>query len=108
MKKAFIFTLLMLTFPCLAAYTGNHSSKVSWVKIYNNSTIYFGLDSMPIDHKCSDDFFALSNALTEKQRDRYYSMLLAAKTSGAKVTVGYDKIEADCIANRPAVHALSF
>lgn len=62
---------------------------------------------MPGDHQCTGSFFALSPTLTEKQRDRYYSMLLTAKTTNAKVTVGYDKDSPDCFAERPIAHALS-
>ncbi len=105
-----IILLALITFmplPCLAAYTGNHNSTVSWLKIYNSDTIYFKLSSMPTDHQCSSNFFILSPNLTEKQRDRYYSMLMTARVSGKTVSVGYDKNNPACVSNRPIVYALS-
>lgn len=88
-----------------AAYTANHASTVRWVKIYNSDTIYFRLDDQPAT-QCPDQFFALSPTLTEKQRDRYYVMLLTARSTGAEVVVGYDGFAADCLNGRPLVHAL--
>ena len=108
MKKILIFNLLLVPWTCFGAYTANHTSTVSWVKIYNNNVIYFGLASMPSDHQCSDNFFVLAPSLTEEQRNRYFSMLIAAKASKATVSVGYDKDAPDCVANRPVVHALAF
>lgn len=106
MKQIIILTAL-ISLPCFAAYTGNHKSTVSWLKIYNSDTIYFKLATMPGDHQCTNDYFILSPNLTKKQRDRYYSMLLAARASNSQVSVGYDKDNPDCILNRPVVHALS-
>jgi len=108
MKKNLLLLIAFVSLPCFAGYTGNHNSGVSWLKIYNNDTIYFKLSSMPGDHQCSTDYFVLSPTLTEKQRDRYYSMLLAARASGATLSVGYDKNNPDCVSNRPVVHALSY
>ena len=108
MKKIFLLVIVIASLPCFAAYTGNHSSKVGWVKIYNNDTIYFKLESMPSDHQCPDNYFGLSPSLTEKQRDRYYSMLLAARASGAVLTVGYDKDNPNCVSGRPIADALLF
>lgn len=108
MKKYIFLFLFVCSFPCNSAYTANHSSTVSWVKIYNSDVIYFGLASMPLDHQCEGTFFALSPGLTEKQRDRYYSMLLTAKTTNSTVSVGYDKVTPDCFSTRPIAHALSF
>ena len=102
---------ILLTFfscACFANYTGNHSSKVNSIKIYNIDTIYIMLETMPVDHKCAENYFVLSPTLTESQRNRYYSMLLAAKSSGGAVSVGYDKINPDCINGRPVVHAISY
>lgn len=107
MKKSILVSLLFLSYSCLAAYTGNVKSTVSWIKIYNNDTIYFKINTMPSDHQCSADYFVLSPNLTDKQRDRYYSMLMTAKASGNDVIVGYDKNSPDCVSNRPVVHALS-
>ncbi|MCH2160091.1 MAG: hypothetical protein MK096_15080 [Oleiphilaceae bacterium] len=90
----------------LAAYTANTTGAVSWVKIYNTDTIYFQLQSMPSDHQCSTNYFVLASSITSDQRDRYFSMLLAAKMSGAKVSVGYDK-NGTCQNNSPLVYALS-
>lgn len=109
MKKIYlILTLLLLSSPSFGAYTANYSAKVSWIKIYNDDTIYFGLESMPSDHQCAESYFVLLPTLTEKLRDRYYSMLLAARASGAVVSVGYDKVNPDCISGRPVVHALKY
>lgn len=108
MKIYLTILFALLSSPCFAAYTGNYDAKVSWIKIYNDDTIYFALESMPSDHQCTDNFFVLSPTLTEKQRDRYYSMLLAARASGAVVSVGYDKVNPDCIYGRPVVHALKY
>jgi hypothetical protein len=105
-KKYLLVGLLFISGTCLGGYTANHSSKVCRVKIYNSDIIYFGLEVMPGDHQCSGNFMALSPSLTEKQRDRYYSMLLLAKTSGSTVSVGYDKEAPDCYSSRPIVHAL--
>lgn len=98
----------LLSFPCFGAYTGNYSAKVSWIKIYNSDTIYFALESMPGDNQCPESSFVLSPSLTEKQRDRYYSMLLAARASGATVSVGYDKDNPDCVGGRSVIHALRY
>ena len=106
--KALIMMLMVFSCSCFAGYTGNHNSKVAWVKIYNNDIIYFKLENMPADHQCAESFFGLSPSLTEAQRNRYYSMLLAAKASGAVVSVGYDKVNPDCISNRPVAHALLY
>ncbi len=108
MKKILLLLFVSISLPCLAAYTGNHSSKVSWVAIYNSDTIYFGLESMPVDHQCPVNYFVISPALTEKQRDRYYSMLLAARASSATVALGYDKDNPDCVDDRPVVHTLQY
>lgn len=109
MKKLMLVTLLTLTMPCFAgSYTANHTSKVSWVKIYNTDVIYFALDSMPDDHQCDGNFFILSKELTEKQLDRYYAMLLAARSSRGVITVGYDKTEPDCANGRPKTHSISY
>lgn len=107
MKKSLLILIAFASLPCFASYTGNHSSTVSWIKIYNSETIYFKLASMPADHQCGNDYFILSTSITETQRDRYYSMLLAAKASGDVVTVGYDKNNPDCLNDRPLVHALA-
>lgn len=109
MKRSTVLVLALMSAPCLAgSYTANHPSTVTWVKIYNNDTIYFGLESMPTDHQCTGNFFALSPALTDKQRDRYYAMLLTAKLSGVSVTVGYDNAGPDCFNTRPVAHALVY
>jgi len=94
--------------PCMADYTGNHSSRISSVKIYNNNVIYFQLENMPTDHKCQYNYFTLASNLTEEQRERYFSMLLAARASQATVSVGYDKNNPACETNRPLVHALEY
>jgi len=111
MKNLPILSLLVSTFlfasNCMADYTANHISNITWVKIYNSDVIYYGLETMPTDHQCSGTFFVLSPTLTEKQRDRYYSMLLTAKTTKAQINVGYDKVTADCYATRPVTHAIS-
>ena len=107
-RKIIIFGVLA---PCLASasnYTANHSSVVTWIKIYNNDQIYFGVEAMPANATCSGGYFALNPELTEKQRDRYYSMLLAAKTTKTVVSIGYDKNSPDCISNIQKVHALAF
>lgn len=108
MKKCLTILFALLSSPCFAAYTGNFHAKVSCIKIYNDDTIYFALESMPSDHQCTNNYFTLSPTLTGKQRDRYYSMLLAARASGAVVSVGYDKVNPDCIDGRPVVHALQY
>lgn len=105
--KFYLLALIFLSIPCFAEYTANHSSKVSWVKIYNNDTIYFGLESMPADHKCQHDYFVLSPNLTEKQRERYYSLILTARVNGQLVSVGYDKDNPHCVGGRPVVYAIS-
>lgn len=89
-----------------AAYTGNVTSAVDWVKIYNNDTVYFKLADQPAT-QCGKDYFTLSSSLNDDQRNRYYSMLLAAKAAGIKLTVGYDSNAADCYQDRPLVHAIS-
>ena len=108
MKKMLFFVVVFISLPCMAAYTGNHKSKVAWVNIYNNDTIYFSLESMPPDHQCPTNYFILSPGLTEKQRDRYFSVLLSAKATGAEITVGYDKNNPDCDLGRPLVHTISY
>lgn len=108
MKKMMLVLIAFISLPSLAAYTGNHKSKVSWVNIYNSDVIYFGLESMPPDHQCQTNYFVLSTSLSEKQRERYFSILLAAKTTGSEITVGYDKNNPDCWSDRPLVHAISY
>lgn len=109
MKRNLILLLtLLFSLPSYAEYTGNYSSTISWLKIYNSKVIYFRLKAMPTDHQCQNDYFIISPSLTEKQTDRYYAMLMAAKASGASVVVGYDKDNPTCIYGRPLVHALSF
>ena len=108
MKNFLMILLGAITIPCFAADTGSYNSKITWVKIHNSDTIYFKLESMPGDHQCSTNHFILLPALTENQRDRYYSMLLAARASAANVTVNYDKNNADCVFNRPVAHALTY
>lgn len=66
------------------------------------------MDTMPSDHQCTNDYFVLKSSITDKQRDRYYSMLLTARTTGTTLTVGYDKINPDCSNDRPVVHALTY
>lgn len=109
MKKILFFiVLLLIAGNGTASYTANYISKVAWVKIYNNDVIYFGLELMPTDHLCSGTFFALSPTITEKQRDRYYAMLLAARTSKLPITVGYDNRNPDCFSTRPIVYSINF
>lgn len=108
MKKYLMILFVLFSLPSFGAYTANYNAKVGWIKIYNDDTIYFGLESMPSDHQCTDNFFVLLPTLTEKQRDRYYSMLLSARASGTVVSVGYDKNNPDCINGRPVVHALKY
>ena len=108
MKTFIAVSLFCVSLSCGAGYTANHTSKVSWVKIYNSNTIYFRLESMPTDHQCANDYFVLTPSLTENQIDRYYSMLLAAKTSQSTVSVGYDKNSPDCYSNRPVAQALTY
>jgi hypothetical protein len=108
MKNLMKIVILLIAVPSFSGYTGNHTSKVSWVKIYNNDAVYFATDKMPSDHQCGNNFFTLSTSLSEKQRDRYFSMLLTAKASGATISVGYDKINPDCQSNRVVVHAISY
>lgn len=109
MTKKIMFLMALLPFTALSSsYTANHSSVVTWIKIYNNDQIYFGVEAMPSNATCGGGYFSLSPALTEKQRDRYYSMLLAAKTTKITVSIGYDKDSPDCIGNVQKVHALAF
>lgn len=105
--KNYLFLLAFFSMSCFADYTANHSSKVTWVKIYNNDIIYFGLESMPADHKCQYNYFVLSPGLTEKQRERYYSLILTARVNGQLVSVGYDKDNPHCVDGRPYVYAIS-
>ena len=106
MKKLFL-SLLLITTNSIASYTANHTTTINSIRIYNSELLYFYTASMPEDTPCSGTFFALSDNLTEKQFDRYYSMLLAAKATGAQVTIGYDKTDtANCINERPYVESL--
>lgn len=107
MKKSILAILLFSSFTCFADYTANVKSTVNWIKVYNNDTIYFKLSTMPGDHQCKYNYFVLSPDLTDKRRDRYYSMLMTAKVSGLNISVGYDKNNPDCVSDRPVVHALS-
>ncbi|MES1189997.1 MAG: hypothetical protein ABUS47_02835 [Steroidobacter sp.] len=106
MKRVIAILSAIVVSPCFAAYTGNYSGKVSWVHIYDSDTIYFALESMPTDHQCPNNYFTLPSSLTESQINRYYSMLLAARTSGAVVSVGYDKVNPSCVNGSPMVYAL--
>ena len=108
MKKIILALIAFVSVPSMAAYTGNYSSKVSWIKTYNSDKIYFKLESMLPDHQCSADSFILSPTLTKKQKGRYFSTLSVARSSGSTISVGYDKSNPDCVSNRPVVHAISY
>lgn len=107
MKKwrFYIFAACLFSIKAIAGYTGNIESKVLWVKIYNNDKIYFRLKNQP-SNICGYGFFVLSPSLTEDQRNRYFSMLMAAKAQGTPVTVGYDSKSTDCYSNARLVYAL--
>lgn len=109
MKLVFVVSLLFVSSVYAGSYTANQTSTVTWVKTYsaNETRIYFALASMPSDTQCSANYFALPQTLTEKQRDRYFSMLLMAKVSQTTVSVGYDNETGDCLSGRPIIHALS-
>ena len=102
------FVLFLFVNLSTAGYTANTGGKVAWLKIYNSNVIYFSLDTMPTDHQCANNYFALDPNLTERQSDRYYSLLLAARTSGATVSVGYDYQNASCVyGGTPVIYAVS-
>ncbi|WP_299011815.1 hypothetical protein [uncultured Shewanella sp.] len=105
--RKLLLSLFLITTNCAASYTANHTTTINSIRIYNSELLYFYTASMPEDSPCSGTFFALSDNLTDKQFDRYYSMLLAAKTTGAQVTIGYDNTEsANCINTRPYAESL--
>lgn len=106
-KKLITFAALVPFMASSGSYTANHSSVVTWVKIYNNNVIYFGVETMPANATCSGGYFTLDHGLTEKQLDRYYSMLLTARAAKSLVSIGYDKDSPDCYSNIQKVHALS-
>lgn len=62
---------------------------------------------MPKDHGCQDGFFAIDPRLDSELRRRYYSMLLAAKSTKSNVEIGYDKKSANCTSGRPIVESMS-
>jgi len=108
MKNRFIIVVLfcLIANGVNAGYTGNVGATVEWVKIYNSNTIYFGIVS-PVTSLCTVNYFALDSSLSTEIRDRYYSMLLAAKVSKTTVVIGYDSKNADCVGNAIKVHALN-
>lgn len=104
--QIFLLTFIFST-SAFAAYTANHKSTIKWVKIYNSDIIYFQLDDQPTTD-CSYSYFVLNNKLTENQRNRYYTTLLAARASGQEISVGYDRQQADCLYDTPIVYAVAF
>jgi len=100
-------TLILSSLSALAAYTGNISGTVTWVKIYNSNNIYFGFSNMPTDHGCTDSFFAINPSLDPELKKQYYSMLLTAKSTSANIEVGYDKKSASCSNGRPMVESMA-
>ncbi|MGY5452587.1 hypothetical protein ACVFI8_16820 [Agarivorans sp. MS3-6] len=107
MKFVFAFiTLLFVSFSSNADYTANVSSTVQWVKIYNNSTVYFKLNDHPVT-PCDYDYFILDTLMNEAETERFFTMLLSAKTTNAPVLVGYGTAPEDCRSGRSLAYALT-
>jgi len=111
MRKFIVLAAALAMAPfqtALSGYSLNISGTVNWVKIYNSEVIYFELSNQPAH--CANRFFAISSTqqTSEKQRDRYYAMLLAARAAQTTVSVGYGTDAGDCVDGGVLVHALTF
>ncbi|MDO6763106.1 hypothetical protein [Agarivorans sp. 1_MG-2023] len=107
MKFIFAFVALFtLSFSSNAAYTANVTSTIQWVKIYNNSTIYFKLNDHP-DTPCDYDYFIVDSLMDDAMTERFYTTLLSAKTTNATVLVGYGTDVEDCRSGRSLAYALT-
>ncbi|MPW29046.1 hypothetical protein F9L16_08565 [Agarivorans sp. B2Z047] len=107
MKTIFAFiALLTISFSSSAAYTANVTSTVQWVKIYNNQTIYFKLNDHP-NTPCDQDYFILDSLMDDAMTERFFTMLLSAKTTNAPVLVGYGTAPEDCRSGRSLAYALT-
>lgn len=56
--------LLGIPHASWSAYTSNHESTISWIKLYNSDTIYFALVGQP-STPCAENYFVLSPSLTD-------------------------------------------
>ena len=109
MRKSLLWAAALAMAPfhgALSGYSANVTGTVSWVKIYNSETIVFELSNQPTH--CANRYFVLAPGhTTEKQRDRYYAMLLAARAAAQPISVGYGTAAEDCVDGSVLVHALA-
>lgn len=105
-KGLSVILLMSFVFSTHAAYNANVTSTIAWLKIYNDDIIYFQLVNQPVT-QCKFNYFVLDSLnLTANQINRYFSMLLAAKSSKSPIAVGYDGVGVDCFTERAIVHAI--
>ncbi len=89
-----------------AAYTANITSTILWIKIYNNDVIYFEVANQPTTQCVTKNFVIDPTKTSASQINRYYSMLLTAKSSKTQIAIGYDGTGVDCFNDRSVIYAI--
>ncbi len=96
---------VLLGAPAFAGYDANMTGVVSDVLVYSDSNvILFRLVNQPASHpSCIATLFALDSTIPAATLDRLYARLLAAKTTGEPVNIGYDS-QGNCAHTYIRVH----
>ncbi len=94
MKYMILVVLLTLSTTSNARWLDVSGNVTHLVTYAHNETILVTLDNTGNDVlECSNKVtFAISKTMSPEGRSRMYSLLLAAKTSGSRVTVSYNDV----------------
>ena len=92
MHRALATILIALIAPVASAnYNANLSGIPTVVTAYDSGVVIFTLDTQPLTHpECNHAGFAIDPAIDPHAFNRMYAALLAAKTAGQPINVGYD------------------
>lgn len=95
MKNMFFVLFLTLWSGAASAAWIEASGKITNMMTYaTNNTILVTISSAgtPVDECSNNSSFAVSKSMDEEARSRMFAMLLAAKASGASVTIAYNDV----------------
>jgi hypothetical protein len=86
------FLALSITQSANAAYNANMEGPVEMMSVYaDGDYIYFRLVNQPTSHpSCSPVYFVISQDIPQNRRNQMLAVIVAAKTAGLPLAVGYD------------------